>query len=473
MGCRRSILVLLSIVALLHCHGASAMQNEWLRLALASQRAEKDDESVAYLLKAMEEARRFGSTDPRYTQSLRMLAKKYIDINNYEAAEPLLKRELAILQKLGHDYPDLDFDFFYLGLIREKKCQLVEAKKLFRQALDVGFLDVRLDVPTALMSACHLAQILHAQGDHKEAVSTVEGAVKRLWATWKRRPEAAFRITVDCVEHNQVGWHGEQKVVTALSDGNRRTIERLKIATIENSADTALVGTPGYYKFLDDALSACARNGTTAEVEDLGNRTLKSLSRFGSDDAELRAKTKLFCGKAYVQYPFGPSSKPTMKESERWLKAAIEEIPERQRIRSATYVDAMTHLASLRILAGHAEEGVQMLLGLLKSRDLGDARMRELHESIGIAYEWLPGSLVDRGEYRQAIPMYQNSAKHLAYCKSGSYYRVLARLGHLYYLEGRYDLAKPLLKEMISHTWVGVDFRARAIEELKIINGKH
>ena len=99
----------------------------------------KDQGQYAKALKlytlALEEAEKFGPTDPRLATSLNNLAHLYHTQGDYAKAEPLFKRALAIMEKaLGPDHPSVATSLEnYAALLRATKRQ-DEAEKLEKRA---------------------------------------------------------------------------------------------------------------------------------------------------------------------------------------------------------------------------------------------------------------------------------------------------------------------------------------------------
>jgi tetratricopeptide (TPR) repeat protein len=88
--------------------------SEWDRLNRAGMEAFHQDnfaEAEAELVKALPEAEKFGSEDPRLATSLNNLAQVYHAQGRYPEAEPLYLKSLAIDKKvLGEEHPTLAGD---------------------------------------------------------------------------------------------------------------------------------------------------------------------------------------------------------------------------------------------------------------------------------------------------------------------------------------------------------------------------
>ncbi len=84
---------------------------------------------------ALEEAEKFGPTDPRLATSLNNLALLYDTQGDYAKAEPLYRRSLAIREKaLGPDHPDVATSLENYALLLRATARQAEAEKLEQRA---------------------------------------------------------------------------------------------------------------------------------------------------------------------------------------------------------------------------------------------------------------------------------------------------------------------------------------------------
>ncbi len=114
LGTTRWLLVGLLCLGLWPMVAASAQETRWDSiLADAAKAYQQADyaEAEKLFLAALKEAEKFGNQDPRLATSLNNLAELYRAQGNYEQAEPLYRRALAIDEKaLGPEHPGLATD---------------------------------------------------------------------------------------------------------------------------------------------------------------------------------------------------------------------------------------------------------------------------------------------------------------------------------------------------------------------------
>ncbi len=111
LGTTRWLLVGLLCLGLWPMVAASAQETRWDSImADASKAYHQADYAQAekLYLAALKEAEKFGNQDLRLALSLNNLARLYKTQGNYAQAEPLLRRALAIREKvLGSEHPDV------------------------------------------------------------------------------------------------------------------------------------------------------------------------------------------------------------------------------------------------------------------------------------------------------------------------------------------------------------------------------
>ncbi len=122
------------------------------------------------LLAALKEAEKFGNQDPRLATSLNNLAELYRAQGNYEQAEPLHQRALAIWEKaLGPEHLDVGASLNNLAGLYHAQGNYAEAEKFFRAALKeaekFGNQDPRLATSLNNLAGLYRAQSGYAQAE--------------------------------------------------------------------------------------------------------------------------------------------------------------------------------------------------------------------------------------------------------------------------------------------------------------------
>ncbi|MEK6643371.1 MAG: tetratricopeptide repeat protein, partial [Planctomycetota bacterium] len=134
----------------------------------------KDHGQYAKALKlytlALEEAEKFGPTDPRLATSLNNLAGLYDTQGDYAKAEPLYKRSLAIYEKaLGPDHPNVATSLNNLAELYRTQGDYAKAEPLFKRSLAIGEKALGPDHPKVATSLNNLAELYRTQGDYAKA----------------------------------------------------------------------------------------------------------------------------------------------------------------------------------------------------------------------------------------------------------------------------------------------------------------
>ncbi len=158
--------------ALLAAAGAQFLEpdNNWrqlLREGRALSEQQKFLEAEDTLVKALKEAERFGTDDPRVAACLNALALLYQLQGNGEAAEPLFKKALGILQeRLGPTAPAIGKGYFNLGEFYRTEGRIEEAEAAFDQLVMI----VEANEGTEMIPAIsHLALAYFIDGHYEQA----------------------------------------------------------------------------------------------------------------------------------------------------------------------------------------------------------------------------------------------------------------------------------------------------------------
>jgi CHAT domain-containing protein/tetratricopeptide (TPR) repeat protein len=111
-----------------------------------------------------------GREHPKVASALNNLAFLYTDLNQWEIAEQLLRRALFMQQKLlAPQHADIALTLNNLSVLYAKMGSFSEAEPLIRQALAIRVKELGPDSPAVILSMSNLARILNEQGRHTEA----------------------------------------------------------------------------------------------------------------------------------------------------------------------------------------------------------------------------------------------------------------------------------------------------------------
>ena len=163
--------------------------------------------ATASLNAAVKEAEAFGETDERLPLTLSIVASKYLSGGDYAAAEPLLKRSLAIRKKiLGPDHPDVAKTMNNLATLRIAQRKYDEAEPLLRGSLEINEKVLGRDHPDVATGVDNLAILYGAQGKYAQA----DSLFKRAIAIWKKVGDAQnLAMSMKNMETLHVNMKGE------------------------------------------------------------------------------------------------------------------------------------------------------------------------------------------------------------------------------------------------------------------------
>ena len=138
--------------------------------ALGQGKEQKEQEAVRLLSAAVSQAEAFGKNDARLELSLSNLAQAYAMYGKYVEAEPLLKRSLAIKEKLlGATHPEVALGLRNLAILYQVDGRLDLAEGLFKKLLAVREKALGPDHPEMANSLDDLASLLRKAKREQEA----------------------------------------------------------------------------------------------------------------------------------------------------------------------------------------------------------------------------------------------------------------------------------------------------------------
>ena len=130
-----AVVVLLCVAPAAPCLAQATLWDVYMEDGNQARKQGQYAKALKLYTLALEEAEKFGPTDPRLATSLNNLALLYKTQGDYAKAEPLYKRSLAIVEKaLGPDHPSVATSLEnYAKLLRATKRE-AEAEKLDNRA---------------------------------------------------------------------------------------------------------------------------------------------------------------------------------------------------------------------------------------------------------------------------------------------------------------------------------------------------
>lgn len=118
---------------------ATDLPNTWEKLMISGQKAQKSgkhEEAEQLYFQAFVVAEQFGTSDPRFSQSLRALGDLSFARGKLGQAEYFYQRELAILERLGSSYPESATVLAALARIKLRQDQYADAERMLETALE-------------------------------------------------------------------------------------------------------------------------------------------------------------------------------------------------------------------------------------------------------------------------------------------------------------------------------------------------
>lgn len=120
---------------------------------------------------ALQEAEKFGPDDPRLAASLNALGFVCYTQGDYEAAEPLFKRSLALRERaLGADHPVVSTSVNNLALLYLAEGDHGAAEALFKRCVTISENAPRSDHPVLVRCLENYAVFLRGAGREDEAI---------------------------------------------------------------------------------------------------------------------------------------------------------------------------------------------------------------------------------------------------------------------------------------------------------------
>ena len=157
----------------------------------------------------------FGLEHLATAQSLNNLAMLYKSQGRYREAEPLLKRALAIReQQLGAEHPDTATSLNNLAMLYQSQGRYREAEPLIKRALAIREQQLGAEHPGTATCLCNLAALYATQGKYEEAEVLYLRALaifeQELGAT---HPDTALSLNSLATLYHEQGKYGEAELL--------------------------------------------------------------------------------------------------------------------------------------------------------------------------------------------------------------------------------------------------------------------
>lgn len=140
-------------------------------------------------LAALEQAKKFGPQDPRYSRSLKAVTSNLFRLGRFDEAEPYLNEDLKILEEMGPNYPGLNHTLLLLGMLKEKRGDLTGAEELINRALRLSLRFPTGQAPTPPVIYANLSALAFATGRIEEGKRHAEASARYIFRSKKRVQE--------------------------------------------------------------------------------------------------------------------------------------------------------------------------------------------------------------------------------------------------------------------------------------------
>jgi len=172
-----AVLVPLSVAPAVPCLAQAAQWDVYMKDGNQAKEHGQYAEALKLYTLAIEEAEKFGPSDPRLATSLNNLAELYRTQGKYDAAEPLYKRSLAIYEKaLGPDHPNVATSLENLANLYHVQGDYAKAEPLYKRSLAIREKALGPDHPNVATSLENYAKFLRATNRQTEAEKLEERA---------------------------------------------------------------------------------------------------------------------------------------------------------------------------------------------------------------------------------------------------------------------------------------------------------
>ena len=383
-------------------------------------------------------ARQLGEQSLSVADSLSYLANLYLEVDNYDKAEPFLLQALSIQRKiLGENHPEVANTLNNLATLYSRRKDLSKAESLLREALQIKLSTLgeqNLDVATSLNN---LGMLYSSTGKYTQAQSLLQQALEIERSTLgEQHPDVAIVLSNLALLYKTMGDYAQAEPLFKQALQIQRTTlgeQDPRVATVLNNLAQI------YYAM-----------GDYAQAEPLLQRAL-NIQREA-------------LGEAHPQVALGLANLGALYEALGDYKRAEPLLQRALDIQRKTLGEAHPQVANsllmlgrLRKELGDYREAESMLQRALTIQ----AALGEQHPDVAASLNDLAGLYRETGDYAKAEPLYRQALEIRQAALGEQHPDVAASLSHLgilYTILGNYERAEPLLQQVI-------DIRRNSLEE--------
>jgi serine/threonine protein kinase/tetratricopeptide (TPR) repeat protein len=436
-------------------------------------KAKGQEVAVRYILDAASKsmADKFAGKPLVEASICQTLGNTYLSLGKYEAAEPHLKRALAIRQEqLGADHPDTATSMFELGALYVEQGRLDETEPLYVKALQIRRRVLGAEHPDTLTSMHFLAGLYWDQSQFDKAKplyietlqsrrrvlgeehpDTLESMASLAWLYWtmEERFEEAERLYVKALETQRrvLGQDHPETAVTMFglgfmysSKGSYDKAEPLLVNVLDLRRRVLGQEHPDTLRSMNALALIYNRQGRFDEAEELYKKVLEVRRRvLGQEHPDtLMSMSQL----AWLY-----SSQERFDEAEELLVEALEITRRHLGAEQDETLGAMHNLAvfyAAQDRYGEAEalfkEGLQ-----IARRQLGQEQYA-VHFVYGMALVYHK-----QGRYAEAEPLYKealDASRRTVGAEHPQTQAIMAKLVEVYEAWGKPEKAKELRREL-------------------------
>ena len=413
---------------------ASAQAPDWETYMEAATKAYREGryaEAEKQLKAALKEAEDFRPEDPRVATSLNNLAGLYHAQGKYAEAEPLLKRSLAIREKvLGPEHPNVATSLNNLAELYRVQGHNAAAEPLLKRALAIQEKVLRPEHPNVATSLSSLAGLYHARANNAAA----EPLFKRALAIQEKALGPEHPSVATSLNNLAAFYHAQ---------GNYAAAEPLLKRALAIQEEALGPEHPDVARSLNNLAGLYQAQGHNAAAEPLLKRALAIRERALGPEHPAVATSLSNLAELYRVQGHNAAAEPL-------LKRALA-------IREETLGPEHPDVArSLNNLAGlnHAQANYVAAEPLLKrALAIQEKVLGPEHPDVARSLNNLAGVYRAQGNYTAAEPLLKCALAIREKALGPEHPDVatsLNNLAELYHIQGNYAAAEPLFKRALA-----------------------
>ena len=425
-------------------------------------------------------ARQLGEQSLSVADSLSYLANLYLEVDNYDKAEPFLLQALSIQRKiLGENHPEVANTLNNLATLYSRRKDLSKAESLLREALQIKLSTLgeqNLDVATSLNN---LGMLYSSTGKYTQAQSLLQQALEIERSTLgEQHPDVAIVLSNLALLYKTMGDYAQAEPLFKQA----LQIQRTTLGEQDPRVATSLNNLAGLYYAMGDYAQAeplfkqalQIQRTTLGEQDPRVATVLNNLAQIYYAMGDYAQAEPLLqralniqreaLGEAHPQVALGLANLGALYEALGDYKRAEPLLQRALDIQRKTLGEAHPQVANsllmlgrLRKELGDYREAESMLQRALTIQ----AALGEQHPDVAASLNDLAGLYRETGDYAKAEPLYRQALEIRQAALGEQHPDVAASLSHLgilYTILGNYERAEPLLQQVI-------DIRRNSLEE--------